>query len=76
MNNTMGLAIFLALVYIRDLSWDVSAEVLVVLLICTVMGLFTGFCNKFPFWTSILAYLLYPLSLLLIYVLATVFGWS
>nr|XP_023907306.1 sodium/calcium exchanger NCL2-like isoform X1 [Quercus suber] len=76
MNNMMGLAIFLALVYIRDLSWDVSAEVLVVLLICTVMGLFTSFCSKFPFWTSILAYLLYPLSLLLIYVLTTVFGWS
>ncbi|KAM3748294.1 hypothetical protein ACB098_05G097600 [Castanea mollissima] len=76
MNNMMGLAIFLALVYIRDLSWDVSAEVLIVLLICTMMGIFTSFCIKFPFWTSILAYLLYPLSLLLIYVLTTVFGWS
>jgi Ca2+/Na+ antiporter len=76
MNNMMGLAIFLALVYIRDLSWDVSAEILVVLLICTVMGLFTSFCSKFPFWTSILAYLLYPISLLLIYVLTTIFGWS
>ncbi|KAK7841025.1 sodium/calcium exchanger ncl [Quercus suber] len=76
MNNMMGLAIFLALVYIRDLSWDVSAEILVVLLICTAMGLFTCFCTKFPFWTSILAYLLYPLSLLLIYVLTTFFGWS
>jgi hypothetical protein len=76
MNNMMGLAIFLALVYIRDLSWDVSAEVLVVLLICTGMTLFTSFCTKFPFWTCILAYLLYPLSLLLIYVLTTVFGWS
>nr|XP_023907289.1 sodium/calcium exchanger NCL2-like isoform X1 [Quercus suber] len=76
MNNMMGLAIFLALVYIRDLSWDVSAEILIVLLICTAMGLFTCFCTKFPFWTSILAYLLYPLSLLLIYVLTTFFGWS
>ncbi|KAM3748293.1 hypothetical protein ACB098_05G097500 [Castanea mollissima] len=76
MNNMMGLAIFLALVYIRDLSWDVSVEILVVLLICTAMGLFTCFCTKFPFWTSILAYLLYPLSLLLIYVLTTFFGWS
>ncbi|KAE7995796.1 hypothetical protein FH972_000564 [Carpinus fangiana] len=76
MNNMMGLATFLALVYIRDLSWDVSAEVLVVLLICTGMTLFTSFCTKFPFWTCILAYLLYPFSLLLIYVLTTVFGWS
>ncbi|XP_041026691.1 sodium/calcium exchanger NCL2-like [Juglans microcarpa x Juglans regia] len=76
MNNMMGLVIFLALVYIRDLSWDVSAEILVVLLICTAMGLFTSFRTKFPFWTSILAFLLYPLSLLIIYVLTEVVGWS
>jgi hypothetical protein len=76
MNNMMSLATFLALVYIRDLSWDVSAEVLVVLLVCTGMSLFTSFCPKFPFWTGIIAYLLYPLSLLLIYILTTLLGWS
>ncbi|KAG7959074.1 hypothetical protein I3843_10G054600 [Carya illinoinensis] len=76
MNNMMGLVIFLALVLIRDLSWDVSAEILVVLLICTAMGLFTSFRTKFPFWTSILAYLLYPLSLLIIYLLTEVACWS
>ncbi|XP_059663885.1 sodium/calcium exchanger NCL2-like [Cornus florida] len=76
MNNMMGLAMFLALVYIRDLSWDVSAEVLVVLVICTLMGVFASFCTKFPLWTSFVAYLLYPISLLLLYVLVTVLGWS
>lgn len=76
MNNMMGLCTFLALVYIRDLSWDVSAEVLAVLLVCSAMGLFTSFCSKFPLWTSVIAYLLYPLSLLLIYVLTYVLGWS
>ncbi|KAI5331705.1 hypothetical protein L3X38_021831 [Prunus dulcis] len=76
MNNIMGLTIFLALVYIRNLSWEVSAESLVVLIICTVMGLSTSFSRKFPFWTSIIAYILYPVSLLLVYVLTTFFGWS
>uniref|UniRef100_A0A5B7A7E1 EF-hand domain-containing protein n=1 Tax=Davidia involucrata TaxID=16924 RepID=A0A5B7A7E1_DAVIN len=76
MNNMMGLTIFLALVYIRNLSWDVSAEVLVVLIICTVMGIFTSFRTKFPLWTSFVACLLYPISLLLLYILTTVFGWS
>ncbi|KAI8567924.1 hypothetical protein RHMOL_Rhmol02G0158800 [Rhododendron molle] len=76
MNNMMGLAMFLALVYIRNLSWDVSAEVLVVLVICTAMGIFTSVCTKFPIWTSFVAFLLYPISLLLLYVLTTVFGWS
>ncbi|TXG47517.1 hypothetical protein EZV62_026811 [Acer yangbiense] len=58
MNNLMGLVIFLMLVYIRNISWDVSAEVLIVLIICTAMGVFASFSTKFPFWTSIVAYLL------------------
>ncbi|XWS12559.1 hypothetical protein CRYUN_Cryun37aG0100100 [Craigia yunnanensis] len=76
MNNVMGLVIFLGLVYIRDISWGVSAEVLVVLLICTAMGLLATFSTKIQFWTSIVVYLLYPISLLLLYVLTNVLGWS
>ncbi|CAN6689718.1 unnamed protein product [Malus baccata var. baccata] len=76
MNNIVGLVIFLALVYIRNLSWDVAAEVLVVLLISTAVGFSASFSRKFPFWTCILAYILYPISLLLVYVLTTVIGWS
>ncbi|XP_031262983.1 sodium/calcium exchanger NCL1-like [Pistacia vera] len=76
MNNIMGLAIFLLLVYIRDLTWDVSAEVLVILVICTAMGLFGSFTTKIPFWTCIIVYLLYPISLLLLYILTEVLGWA
>ncbi|KAI3407238.1 uncharacterized protein J3R85_021166 [Psidium guajava] len=76
MNNVMGLATFLALVYIKDITWDVSAEVLVVLLICALMGTITSFCTKFQFWMCILAYSLYPVSLLLLYILTSVLGWS
>ncbi|KAL6992433.1 hypothetical protein U1Q18_010542 [Sarracenia purpurea var. burkii] len=76
MNNMMGLLVLLAVVYIRDLSWDASAEVVVVLIICTVAGIFASACTKFPVWTSLLACLLYPISLLLLYVLTTVFGWA
>ncbi|KAK6268689.1 hypothetical protein QUC31_012849 [Theobroma cacao] len=76
MNNVMGLVIFLSLVYIRNIPWGVSAEVLVVLLICTAMGLFATFSTKIELWTCILVYLLYPISLLLIYVLTNVLGWS
>ncbi|GLU13771.1 hypothetical protein SLE2022_303830 [Rubroshorea leprosula] len=76
MNNAMGLAIFLLLVYIRDLSWNVSTEVLAILIICTAMGLFASFSNKIPFWACIFVYLLYPISLLLMYFLTEVLGWS
>lgn len=76
MNNAMSLAIFLALVYIKNLAWDVSAEVLTVLIICTGMALATSFSSKFPFWTCIVAFALYPISLAFIYVLTVLLGWA
>ena len=76
MNNTLCLVVFLALVYVRDLTWDFSSEVLVIFLVCTIMGLFTSFRTNFPLWTCFVAYLLYPLSLIIVYVLDFKFGWS
>ncbi|XP_062094371.1 sodium/calcium exchanger NCL2-like [Humulus lupulus] len=76
LNNMMGLIIVLGLIYCRNLSWDVSTQVLVVLIICAIMGLYTTFCSIFPLWTSILAFALYPLSLLSIYFLTSILGWS
>ena len=76
MNNVLCLAVFLALVYVRGLTWDFSAEVLVILVVCIVMGVFASFRTTFPLWTSIMAILLYPFSLALAYVLDYVFGWS
>ncbi|KAE9621620.1 hypothetical protein Lal_00032428 [Lupinus albus] len=76
MNNVLCLAVFLALVYARGLTWDFSSEVLVILVVSIVMGAFASFRTTFPLWTSILAILLYPFSLALVYVLDYVLGWS
>ncbi|URE09925.1 calcium-binding EF hand family protein [Musa troglodytarum] len=76
MNNLLCLAVFLGLVYMRHLTWDFSAEVLVILIVCIVMGLFTSFRTTFPLWTCFVAFSLYPLSLALVYVLDFIFGWS
>ncbi|KAG2372009.1 Sodium/calcium exchanger [Vigna angularis] len=76
MNNVLCLSVFLALVYARGLTWDFSSEVLVILVVCLVVGVFASFRTVFPLWTSILAILLYPFSLALVYVLDYVFGWS
>ncbi|KAF8413791.1 hypothetical protein HHK36_001784 [Tetracentron sinense] len=76
MNNTLCLAVFLALVYVRDLTWEFSAEVLVILIVCILMSIFASFRTTFPLWTCSVAYALYPLSLVLIYLLDYVFGWS
>ncbi|XP_075671950.1 sodium/calcium exchanger NCL1-like isoform X2 [Castanea sativa] len=67
MNNILGFSVLLILIYARELTWEFSAEMLVVLLVCATMGLTASFRSTFPIWTSFLAYLLYPLSLLLVY---------
>ncbi|KAJ9671512.1 hypothetical protein PVL29_025288 [Vitis rotundifolia] len=69
MNNVLGISVLLSIIYVRELTWDFSAEVLVVMIVCVVMGMFASLRSIFPVWTSIVAYLLYPLSLLLVYAL-------
>ncbi|KAJ0044350.1 hypothetical protein Pint_04679 [Pistacia integerrima] len=74
-NNVIHLSVFLAVVYIRGLRWEFSSEMLVILIVCIVMGGFASFRTTFPLWTSLVAYILYPFSLALIYVLDYDFGW-
>lgn len=76
MNNVLCLSVFLGLVYARGLEWDFSSEVLVILIVCVVMGVFASIRTTFPLWTSFIAFALYPFSLALVYVLDYVFGWS
>ncbi|KAI3457398.1 hypothetical protein Pfo_014061 [Paulownia fortunei] len=74
MNNILGLAVLLSLIYFRSLTWNFAAEVLIVLIVSAIVGCFASFNNVYPVWTSILAYLLYPLSLVLVYILGD-FNW-
>ncbi|KAK9265345.1 hypothetical protein L1049_027214 [Liquidambar formosana] len=76
MNNILGFCVLLSLIYARGLTWDFSAEVLVVVIVCAIVGLSASFCSAFPVWSSIIAYLLYPLSLLLVYFLDDVLQYS
>nr|ADE75754.1 unknown [Picea sitchensis] len=76
MNNTLCLGVFLAIIYIRGLDWDFSAEVLVIVLVVLVMGLLGSFRTTFPLWMSFIAFLFYPLTLAIVYVLDYVLGWS
>ncbi|PIN24277.1 hypothetical protein CDL12_02987 [Handroanthus impetiginosus] len=69
MNNIIGLIVFLAPVYARNLSVDVFRDVLVVLIICIVMTLLTSFRTTFPCWIGYVVLLLYPISLALVYAL-------
>ncbi|KAL0398515.1 UNVERIFIED_CONTAM: Sodium/calcium exchanger NCL1 [Sesamum radiatum] len=76
MNNIIGLIVFLAPVYARNLQADSFAEILVVLIICILMTLLASFRTTFPRWLGYLVLLLYPISLALIYLVTSVFNWS
>ncbi|KAJ0054684.1 hypothetical protein Pint_02381 [Pistacia integerrima] len=76
MSNILSLSVFLGLVYFRQLTWNFSAEVLVILLVCFVTGLIASFRTTFPLWLCLVAYALYPLSLLFVSALDYVLGWS
>ncbi|XP_073146572.1 sodium/calcium exchanger NCL-like [Henckelia pumila] len=63
MNNISGLTTLLAIVYAKDLTWDYSAEVLTVIVVCAIIGIMAYSCTTYPLWTCLLAFLLYPFSL-------------
>nr|XP_043628725.1 sodium/calcium exchanger NCL2-like [Erigeron canadensis] len=67
MNNILSLAVLVSVIYFRGLTWHFSAEILVVVIICIIMGLLASFKSKFPNWTLLIAFPLYPLSLVVVY---------
>ncbi|XP_059283618.1 sodium/calcium exchanger NCL2-like [Lycium ferocissimum] len=69
MNNIMGMTTLLVVVCAKDLTWDYSAQVLIVLVACATIGLLALFSNRYPLWTSLLAFSLYPSCVLLFYLL-------
>ncbi|KAL3508727.1 hypothetical protein ACH5RR_028128 [Cinchona calisaya] len=68
-NNLLGFSVLLAIVYFRGLSWTFSTEVLMVLIVTSLVGCLPSINSKIPLWASFVAYLLYPLSLILVYLL-------
>ncbi|XLR34824.1 hypothetical protein S83_062724 [Arachis hypogaea] len=75
MNNILGFVVISILIYVRDITWEFSADVLVVAIVCAVMGIAASFRTTFPLWTSIPAYLLYLISLLFVFVLKDIFNY-
>ncbi|MFS7929381.1 putative EF-hand domain, sodium/calcium exchanger membrane region, EF-hand domain pair [Helianthus anomalus] len=67
MNNILGFSVLVSVIYFRGLTWHFSAEVLVVIIVCVIMGLLASVRSKFPCWTLLIAVPLYPLSLVVVY---------
>ncbi|KAG8369842.1 hypothetical protein BUALT_Bualt14G0055700 [Buddleja alternifolia] len=76
MNNLIGLTTLLAIVYAKDLTWDFSAEVLTILVVCGIIGILAYSCTTYRLWTCILAFVLYPISLVLFYYFQAFLRWN
>ncbi|KAL2494932.1 sodium/calcium exchanger family protein/calcium-binding EF hand family protein [Forsythia ovata] len=76
MSNISNLTALLAIVYAKDLTWDYSAEVLTVLVVCAIIGFMAYSRDSYPLWTFLLAFFLYPFSLGLFYYAQFVLRWN
>eukprot|EP00850_Spirogloea_muscicola_P001943 SM000007S20903 [mRNA] locus=s7:782807:786568:+ [translate_table: standard] len=75
MNNTLCLAVFLLLVYLKDIAWDFSAEVTVIFVTVMLVGSLGASRLTFKAWLAFPVLLLYPFSLALVAYLDQVLGW-
>ena len=77
MNNTFCLAIFLVLIFARKLVWGFSAEVTVIVGVEFLVAILvlTSKNNVQPLWKALCAGLLFPLSLIVVYLLEAR-GWD
>jgi hypothetical protein len=81
MNNTLGLGIFTALVYFRDLEWQYSAEVSVILFVEFTIGIAViiagfGYKHTYILLMGIFIGFMYFFSILLIWMLEHFAKWK
>ncbi|MCD7452673.1 hypothetical protein HAX54_017733 [Datura stramonium] len=68
LNNIMGMSTLLSVLYFKDLRWEYSAEVFVSVMVCAVTGFFAFIRTTYPLWTCTIAFLFYPIALVLLYI--------
>jgi len=73
MNNTLALSIFMGLVYFRKLSWQFGAEVIALLIVVLVVGV-NALRPKIFMWQAGIVIMMYPLSLVIVFLLKSVAG--
>ena len=76
MNNTMGLGVFFALIFFRGLIWEYTAETISILLVTFIVGMIGAFKTTWKLWWSLIILAIYPLSLLLVWVIEHFLHWA
>uniref|UniRef100_A0A7S1MAX6 EF-hand domain-containing protein n=1 Tax=Alexandrium catenella TaxID=2925 RepID=A0A7S1MAX6_ALECA len=76
MNNTFCLGIFLALVYVKGLAWEFTAETLSIVFVQLMLGLMVYFRRGMYLYHGFIILSFYPLALALVWVLENELGWD
>ncbi|KAJ0715644.1 putative sodium/calcium exchanger membrane region, cation efflux transmembrane domain superfamily [Helianthus annuus] len=76
LNNILGFCVLVSVIYFRGFTWHFSAEIVVVVFVCIIMGLLASLKSKFPDWTLLIAFPLYPLSMVVVYFVNDAFQFS
>ncbi|KAM0070892.1 putative EF-hand domain, sodium/calcium exchanger membrane region, EF-hand domain pair [Helianthus debilis subsp. tardiflorus] len=76
LNNILGFCVLVSVIYFRGFTWHFSAEILVVVIVCIIMGLLASLKSKFPDWTLLIAFPLYPLSMVVVYIVNDAFQFT
>ena len=74
MNATMCLAVFMALIYFRGLTWSFTAEVITLFLVTVIVGLNSALSKTIRLWQAVLVASLYPLAVIFIWALKSAGG--
>jgi len=72
LNNSLCLAVFLAIVAARGLQWTFTAEVISILFVQVCVGFFALRRKTFTLWDGVVILALYPVSLVVVALLKTV----
>ena len=75
MNNTFVLGIFMLLVWLQDLKWEFFAETASILLVIVIIS-FMSLKTNHNMFDATLILLLYPASILFVFLLEEVFKWN
>eukprot|EP01023_Acetabularia_acetabulum_P040635 TRINITY_DN3939_c0_g1_i2.p1 TRINITY_DN3939_c0_g1~~TRINITY_DN3939_c0_g1_i2.p1 ORF type:complete len:531 (-),score=102.84 TRINITY_DN3939_c0_g1_i2:1617-3209(-) len=74
MNNTLGLGLFMLIIYLQGIQWTFSSEVIAIMFVTLIMGLLGGLKRTFPMYLGFVALCLYPLAIVIVYVLDEILG--
>ncbi|KAJ3449509.1 sodium/calcium exchanger ncl [Anaeramoeba flamelloides] len=76
MNNTFSLAVLCGLIYYKKLIWDFTAEVISMSVVNLSLSVLAIYSNTVKLYHILWIIPLYPLSILIVWILNTTLGWD